>query len=82
MGSATVPGAHFPPRLSSQGMPRIILSLLYSVLGLCTFTAKPDFFVWERRFELRLSCLHGTLPMIHLSNTGFHSPLVIHILDF
>lgn len=70
MESVTVSGVPFPHRLSSQGMPRIHLSLLYSVLGLCAFTAKPDFFVWERRFELRFSCLRSTLPMIHLSNTA------------
>lgn len=75
MGSATVPGAHFPPRLSSQGMPRIHMSLLYSVLGLRAVIANPDFFVWERRFELRFSCLHGTLPVIHLSKIAVSTRL-------
>lgn len=70
-----MPGADFPPRLSTQRMPRIHLSLLYSVLGLHALTAKPDFFVWERRFEPRLSCLHGTLPMIHLSNIAVSTRL-------
>lgn len=49
MGPVTVPGADFPPRLSSQGMPRIHLSLLYSSLGLRAFTAKPDSFLCGSR---------------------------------